>query len=448
MFYIYRKVAVVAGLVFCLFSSAFAYSGGAGTEADPYRIAAVSDWNDLMNTQADWDKHFILIADVNLQGISLTPVGIDYSIPFIGVFDGNSHIIRNADISMPDADYIGLFGWVDESGQIRRLGLETAKITGGYYVGGLVGVNFGTIADCCAAGTGTAIGDVGVGGLVGVNLGSITTCYAAAAVSGSEFVGGLVGYNYYYYGSVNACYATGTVSGDYCVGGLVGINDYYGSIGDCFATGLVSGFDSVGGLVGENDGIISSCYATGSACGWGDVGGLVGTSFYGTITACYSTGTVDGSYSAGGLAGFNEGAITACYATGAVNGIQAVGGLVGYNYQNTITACYAAGAVAGDSYVGGLAGYNWGGGTITVCFWDIETSGLMSSAGGTGKTTAKMKVLSTFTSANWDFIDTWNIGENQTYPFLRKYSTGDLNLDKRVNFVDFVLFADDWLEGV
>jgi hypothetical protein len=59
-----------------------------------------------------------------------------------------------------------------------------------------------------------------------------------------------------------------------------------------------------------------------------------------------------------------------------------------------------------------------------------------------------MKTLSTFTSAGWDFVDTWGIGENQTYPFLRTYSGADLNCDGLVNLIDFAVWANHWLEGI
>jgi len=64
MFRTYRKASVIVSIVFCLFSSAFAYSGGSGDSNSPYQIATVSDWQTLMNTTADWDKHFIMISDV------------------------------------------------------------------------------------------------------------------------------------------------------------------------------------------------------------------------------------------------------------------------------------------------------------------------------------------------------------------------------------------------
>jgi hypothetical protein len=57
-----------------------------------------------------------------------------------------------------------------------------------------------------------------------------------------------------------------------------------------------------------------------------------------------------------------------------------------------------------------------------------------------------MKEESTFT--NWDFVEIWNIGEEQTYPFLRVYPAGDLNHDGRVDFGDFAIMANNWPAGV
>jgi hypothetical protein len=310
MFNTYCKVLVIAGLVFCLFSSVFAYSGGSGTEADPYQIATVSDWQQLMNTSSHWNKHFILTADVNLQGVALIPVGEGWP-DFNGIFDGNGHIIRNADINMPHSWAVGLFGY--SNGQIRNLGVVDVNISG--------------------------------------------------------------------YGAI---------------GGLVGLND--GSISNCYSTGIVSGSSCVGGLVGSN-----------------------GNDGNGSITNCYSTGAVSGSFCVGGLAGLN-------YDGG------------------SISNCYSTGAVSGSSWcVGGLVGFN--GSSIFGSFWDTQTSGQSTSAGGTGKTTAEMKTMSTFTDAGWDFVEIWGIGENQTYPYLRTEPAGDLNHDKKVDFEDFAIFASHWLEN-
>jgi hypothetical protein len=55
-----------------------------------------------------------------------------------------------------------------------------------------------------------------------------------------------------------------------------------------------------------------------------------------------------------------------------------------------------------------------------------------------------MKQQATF--EGWDFINVWDIGENQTYPFLRTHSPGDLNKDGAVNFLDLCVIANQWME--
>lgn len=159
-----------------------------------------------------------------------------------------------------------------------------------------------------------------------------------------------------------------------------------------------------GGLVGDNYyGTITNCYSTGSVSGDSDVGGLVGVNNQGTITNCYSTGVVSGTNFIGGLVGESSGTITNCYSTGSVAGDSYVGGLAGDN-SGTITGCYSTGSISGTGYqVGGLVGRNYKG-TVGTSFWDTQSSGQSTSAGGTPKTTAEMKTKSTFTNAGWDFV--------------------------------------------
>jgi hypothetical protein len=59
-----------------------------------------------------------------------------------------------------------------------------------------------------------------------------------------------------------------------------------------------------------------------------------------------------------------------------------------------------------------------------------------------------MKKESTFTDAGWDFVEIWNIGENQTYPYLRIYPAGDINHDDKVNFYDLAITSEHWMEGI
>jgi hypothetical protein len=240
---------------------------------------------------------------------------------------------------------------------------------------------------------------------------------------------------------------TGSVWGLFVVGGLVGYNDY-GAISNCYTTATVSlGGEFIGGLVGVNYGPITNCYATKMVSGYLLVGGLVGYHAVGSMTKCYAMGDVHGDELVGGLVGENDtdATILNCYAIGAASGRVRVGGLAAKNY-GTITNSYATGAISG-SESGGLVGIVEGGGTVHNSFWDIETSGQTSSAGGEGKTTLEMKQINTF--ANWDFVETWGIEDNQTYPFLKlTYPVGDLNHDKVVNFFDFAILAEHWLEGI
>ena len=150
--------------------------------------------------------------------------------------------------------------------------------------------------------------------------------------------------------------------------------------------------------------------------------GLVGFNS-GTITTSFSEGTVNGnSNNGGGLVGLNNnGTVENCYSQGDVNGNGRAGGLVGNNTGSfgggAITNCYSSGNVLGNTAVGGLIGVN-NAGVISSCFWDNETSGWTTSAGGTGKYTSEMKQQATF-DPPWDFTNIWGIYETNSYPFLK-----------------------------
>ena len=193
---------------------------------------------------------------------------------------------------------------------------------------------------------------------------------------------------------------------DFYVGGLIG-EAYGSSILRSFTAGNVSSDDStVGGLIGySEDSTIDESYTTGDVIGTGsDYGGLIGYSVEDTITNSYSRSNVTN----GGL----------------------VGGLLGYCDNSTILNSYSTGtATAVGGNFGGLVGFDGGGCGVTNTFWDTETSALnTTSGGGTGKTTAEMKSISTFTDTatigldvSWDFEDVWQIAEtvNNGYPCLQ-----------------------------
>ncbi|MEM2878562.1 MAG: type IV pilin N-terminal domain-containing protein [Candidatus Hadarchaeales archaeon] len=201
---------------------------------------------------------------------------------------------------------------------------------------------------------------------------------------------------------------------------------------------VIRGTSSSGGFIGGigTAGIIKDIGLENvRVIGGQSAGALVGAN-YGTVTRCYATGVVEGTSSVGGLVGTNSGTgkISESYSLCKVTGNTHTGGLVGWN-AGSIENCYSAGTVDGNG--GGLVGKSQDG-TVKNSFWDMETSGKTTSAGGTGKTTAQMKDVSTFTNPSqspglttpWDFVgnppvdtgtrDIWTIipGVNSGYPAL------------------------------
>jgi hypothetical protein len=442
----------------CIFvaNSVFAYSGGTGEPNTPYQIADVNDLLQLANDANDYNKCFILTADISLAGYVFTDAVISYYVPnagqygrfpFTGTFDGACHKISNLTInSNSSGSCLGLFGYIKQ-GDVNNLGLENVSITGG---------------------------SAWVGGLVGLNIeGTINNCYSIGSVAGvvkSLYVGGLVGENYL--GIISNCYSKGIVSS---AGGYIG-PDFSADIG---------------GLVGLNSGdyvtiSLTRSYSTcnvicGGYTNW--VGGLVGGGV--SISECFSTGDVNAGANSryiGGFAGEGCGIIN-CYSTGDVTGGDTsayIGGLIGCylspGVEYDIANCYSTGNVTGrgGSYsIGGLVGYNHYSSDINSCYF-LDTSG-PDNGYGEPLTDPNMRKQASF--AGWDFVgetingteDIWWILENITYPKLnwqRIIPPGpcglggpggpggpddggiyfpDYDFDNFVNFIDFAIFANAWL---
>jgi len=222
----------------------------------------------------------------------------------------------------------------------------------------------------------------------------------------------------------------------------IGLFGYIGSGAVVTSLGVtataITGQNNVGVLAGYNSGTISSCNTGGTVTGGTSVGGFAGQNSAGTISKSYSTAATTGNNDLAAFVGDNvsNGNISNCYATGNSNGGTSSsnytsGGLVGYNPSgSTITNCYATGNATGYSHVGGLVGSS--GGTISNCFYnkDIFTG---STSYGMGKTTAELKMASTFINSGWDFTKTgtiWAINgnDNSGYPYLRyqAYPSSDI----------------------
>ena len=218
------------------------------------------------------DINITLDTDIDLTGKDWTPIGTDYDNSYKGTFDGGGHTITGLTFTTND-EYAGLFGWLNRAGTVKNVVMEGVQITShqiyGGSIGGVVGYSWGTIENCSVSGS--VSGTVYVGGVVGAQIGgSITGCSSSATVKGMVDVGGVAGQTNSS-ATLTACYATGNV--------IIEID----------RTQNISG----GGLVGFNDGIsLLSCYATGnvtstgSSTGYMHIGGFLGNN-YTTVTAGY-----------------------------------------------------------------------------------------------------------------------------------------------------------------
>ena len=219
------------------------------------------------------DINITLTADIDLTGKDWTPIGTDYDNSYKGTFDGGGHTITGLTFTTND-EFAGLFGWLNRAGTVKNVVMEGVQITSnqiyGGSIGGVVGSGWGTIENCSVSGS--VSGTVYVGGVVGVQIGgSITGCSSSATVKGTVDVGGVAGQTNSS-ATLTACYATGNViieinpKKNIAGGGLVGMNAG-SSLLACYATGNVT--------------------STGSSTGYVHIGGFLGNNYANVMTACY-----------------------------------------------------------------------------------------------------------------------------------------------------------------
>ena len=218
------------------------------------------------------DINITLGKNIDLTGKGWTPIGTDYDNSYKGTFDGGGHTITGLTFTTND-EYAGLFGWLNRAGTVKNVVMEGVQITSnqiyGGSIGGVVGYSWGTIENCSVSGS--VSGTVYVGGVVGAQIGgSITGCSSSATVKGTVDVGGVAGQTNSS-ATLTACYATGNVTieinpaKNIAGGSLVGMNAG-SSLLACYATGNVT--------------------STGSSTGNMHIGGFLGNN-YTTVTAGY-----------------------------------------------------------------------------------------------------------------------------------------------------------------
>ena len=218
------------------------------------------------------DINITLDKNIDLTGKGWTPIGTSFDNSYKGTFDGGGHTITGLAVTTND-QFVGLFGYLNRAGTVKNVVMEGVQITSnqiyGGSIGGVVGYSWGTIENCSVSGS--VSGTVYVGGVVGAQIGgSITGCSSSATVKGTVDVGGVAGQTNSS-ATLTACYATGNViiemdpKKNIAGGSLVGMNAG-SSLLACYATGNVT--------------------STGSSTGYMHIGGFLGNN-YTTVTACY-----------------------------------------------------------------------------------------------------------------------------------------------------------------
>ena len=291
----------------------------------------------------------------------------------------SKNFIQTAEIDAYDSrDYWKVIGselipftgsYDGQSYSIKNLYIDAASE---YYVGLFGYIDSATVKDIQLTNA-DITGYRYTGSLVGyANASTITNINCSGTVNCGSNCGGVVGYNCNT--SIDSCSFVGNVTGSYYCGGLVGYNTQYSVIDKCFSEGSLTGIGTIGGITGINS-----------------VGSQINNS----------------------------------YSRTSVSGDGYVGGYVGSNNASIVVNSYSVGSVsATSSPVGGLVGANSNGATVANSFWDIETSGMSSSNGGTGKTTAQMKTISTFADEGWDFAGETVNGTEEIWDMISYFNGG------------------------
>lgn len=351
------------------------YSGGDGTENNPYKIANNEDLQYLSENNGEWDAYFEQTGDIVFDGSTYAngyqPIG-NSSTKFTGSYDGTGHTIEGLTIEKDGA----MFDYA-ENFEISNLTLKEINVTAVDAGAGVVRIAAnGVIANVNVSGSislSLAIGLAGTGAIVGsVNLGTlptkltITNCHSSTTITSSlessAVIGGILGFG----GNIEIinCSNTGNLTSGFMLGGIAGSLGQ-SKISGCSNSGLLYG-SAVGGIVAGISGEILDSYNSGGIVLNSDEG----LAFGGGITLdnlSNDTTTITRSYNVGTMTKTDDGDL--------------VGGLVDEKTTNTI----------GDLI-------------INDSFWDTESSGVStSSGGGTGLNTAQMKSVYTYLRAGWDF---------------------------------------------
>ena len=455
------------------------FSGsGSGTKDDPYRIFNTDQLNQVRNFVGKTDVYFSLEADIDMtQWIAENnpSQGWQPITSFGGTFNGNGHTIKNLRINRPKTDYIGLFGRI--SGRVQNLKLENANYVGKDYVGGIAGyISYATIESCTF--NGKIEGNAYVGGISGYigniqnGKSNINNCISNSSLSGNRSVGGICGHirNAAQFSSgsevcnrlvtITGCSSYCNINGGNFIGGICGYNDNSNMsdnmasddsetiISECCSYSRLNGGNYIGGISGFNRSsdsyhsriYISSCYSYGCMIGDDYIGGICGNNANNdgsevNISDCYSNGIIKGNNLIGGIAGCDSSTdgikggilIIRCYSNELkIQGDDNIAGIIGGSFinsfvKNNVSANEIISAYESVYRIGNIYAGNNLACTDTRMYLNEVIQPILedSKEHGTSTDLATLKLQATYESLGWDFADTWQIEETESFPYFK-----------------------------
>lgn len=262
---------------------------------------------------------------------------------FTGVLDGNGYTVKNIRLENTNLNLyqsFGIFGY-ENMGTIRNINLKEIYINtdkAPYRVGGVVGINTGTLENVTIDGEIIIKGQAAIGGIAATSTGgSFKNCINNCRITGENAtVAGIVVHSDNTI--IENCSNSGNIKADTAVG--IVLNNNNKKIERCMNTGTIEGANMACGIMIYNENGISECT---------NIGNII--SNYTAAGICYSnTSTINNSA--------NRGAIT---------GTRNVAGIANINgdpndKHGVIVSCLNAGAITINhdlqkpQYAGGIAG--------------------------------------------------------------------------------------------
>ena len=469
--YLKNLLAVICCAVIPIGMSAQFSGSGSGTKEDPYRIYNAVQLNQVRHFCGQGVVYFSLEADIDMtQWIAENnpsqgwlPIG-DASSAFAGYFNGNGHTISNLRINRPNTDYIGLFGRITNStAKIVNLKLENADFVGKNYVGGFVGYAEYSDIDSCTF-HGNITGKDQVGGICGVmeRNTSCSSCIFYGNIAGENYIGGICGRGIHETTSssdveIIDCKSVCHISGLDFLGGIIGYDRQYAirqrlRVEKCYSYSRINGHTDIGGICGASvcsdygNAVFKGCYAycnINSIEDGSNLGGIIGfiTNTNVEISDCYSNGKIDGTCS-GGIIGQINGYdkplscfVSKCYSNCLAIEGSTVGGIIGgFGDANNLSSIHIEnnvatnGLISADTEVYRISkdpyycypenNISW---TLTSIFLGGEKQPAPDDSGenGTNIGISALKLQATYEGLGWDFTDTWQIEETESFPYFK-----------------------------